>query len=184
MEYDPRHGVLAARRYPHHLRLPRAADGASLHRAQPAQQAVSRRSRVTARELPPFRELLRRSRHPPEQVLAHFPALRRAVIGAVELSQMVAGKVPQRVPGLHIGAPVRPPGYMREALGRCLRLSVRSVAAAPASRRTFSRKTALRRVGKRQASTEKGIPRRYSRSAGAVARSRAVGPCWSMTGGS
>ena len=105
------------------LRLPRAADGA-------AYIALNRRSRrfhaglaSPPREAAAFRELLRRNRHPQNKCWLIFRRTDRAVVGAVELSQIVAGKFRSAYLGYHIGAPFARQGYMREALEAVLRLA-------------------------------------------------------------
>jgi ribosomal-protein-alanine N-acetyltransferase len=105
------------------LRPPRAADGA-------AYIALNRRSRRfnAGRASPPreagaFRELLCRSRHPQNKCWLIFRRSDRAVIGAVELSQIVGGKFRSAYLGYHIGAPFARQGYMREALGVVLHLA-------------------------------------------------------------
>ena len=105
------------------LRPPRAADGA-------AYIALNRRSRRFHAGLasPPceaaaFRELLRRSRDPQNKCWLIFRRSDRAVIGAVELSQIVAGRFRSAYLGYHISAPFARQGYMREAVGAVLRLA-------------------------------------------------------------
>ena len=105
------------------LRSPRAADGA-------AYIALNRRSRrfhaglaSPPREAAAFRELLRRNRHPQNRCWLIFRRSDSAVIGAVELSQIVAGRFRSAYLGYHIGARFARQGYMREALGAVLRLA-------------------------------------------------------------
>jgi len=104
------------------LRPPRAADGA-------VYVALNRRSRrfhaglaSPPREAAAFRALLRRNRHPQNKCWLIFRRSDRAVVGAVELSQIVAGKFRSAYLGYHIGAPFARQGYMREALEAVLRL--------------------------------------------------------------
>src|SRR4029077_20410849 len=104
-------------------RPPRVADGA-------AYVALNRRSRRFHAGLasPPrgaaaFRELLRRSRHLQNRCWLIFRRSDRAVIGAVELSQIVAGRFRSAYLGYHIGAPFARQGHMREALCAVLRLA-------------------------------------------------------------
>ena len=105
------------------LRLPRPADGA-------AYIALNRRSRrfhaglaSPPREAAAFRALLRHNRHPQYKCWLIFRRSDRAVVGAVELSQIVAGKFRSAYLGYHIGAPFARQGYMREALRAALRLA-------------------------------------------------------------
>ncbi len=105
------------------LRLPRASDGAGY-------VALNRRSKrfhaglaSPPREAAAFRELLRRNRHPQYKCWLILRRADRAVIGAVELSQIVAGKFRTAYLGYHIGAPFARQGYMREALVAVLRLA-------------------------------------------------------------
>lgn len=105
------------------LRLPRAGDGA-------AYVALNRRSRrfhaglaAPPREAAAFRDLLRRNRHSLYKCWLILRRADRAVLGAVELSQIVAGSFRSAYLGYHIGAPFARQGYMREALTIVLRLA-------------------------------------------------------------
>ena len=105
------------------LRLRRAADGA-------AYVALNRRSRRFHAGLaspPPeagaFRDLLRRNRHAQYKCWLILRRADRTVIGAVELSQIVAGKFRSAYLGYQIGAPFARQGYMREALAAVLRVA-------------------------------------------------------------
>jgi len=105
------------------LRPPRAADGA-------AYIALNRRSRrfhaglaSPPREAAAFRALLRRNRHSQYRCWLILRRSDRAVMGAVELSQIVAGRFRSAYLGYHIGAPFARQGYMREALVVVLRVA-------------------------------------------------------------
>ena len=105
------------------LRAPRAHDAAEYI-------ALNRRSKRLHAGLvsPPssdaaFRQLLRRSRNPHCRCWFIVRRADRALIGAVEISQIAGGNFRSAYLGYHIGAPFARQGYMREALTAVLRLA-------------------------------------------------------------
>jgi len=85
--------------------------------------ALNRRSRRfhAGRATPPcdaaaFRALLRRNRNSPYQYWLIIRRADEAILGAIEVSQIVHGKFRSAYLGYHIGAAFARQGYMREAL--------------------------------------------------------------------
>lgn len=70
-----------------------------------------------------FRALLRQNRNPRHRCWLIVRRADRAILGAVEISQIVGGKFRSAYLGYHIGAPFARQGYMREALVAVLRLA-------------------------------------------------------------
>lgn len=70
-----------------------------------------------------FRDQLHRNRNPQFKCWLILRQADRAILGAVELSQIVEGKFRSAYLGYHIGAPFARQGYMREALLAALRLA-------------------------------------------------------------
>lgn len=98
------------------LRTPRAGDAAEFI-------ALNRRSRRfhAGRATPPrddagFREMLKRSRNPRVRCWLIVRRVDDAIMGAVEISEIVHGKFRSAYLGYHIGAAFARQGYMREAL--------------------------------------------------------------------
>ena len=94
----------------------------------PGYIALNRRSRRLHAGLvsPPrdeatFRELLRRSRTAQNRCWLIVRHVDGALLGAVEISQIVGGNFKSAYLGYHIGAPYARQGYMREALTVVLR---------------------------------------------------------------
>jgi [ribosomal protein S5]-alanine N-acetyltransferase len=68
-----------------------------------------------------FRSFLRRSRSPQSRCWLIVRRDDRALLGAIELSEIVRGRFRSAYLGYHIGAPFARQGYMREALIAALR---------------------------------------------------------------
>ncbi len=110
ISYDEQHGPRVT------LRAPRADDAAEF-------LALNRRSRRfhAGRAAPPrdqssFREMLTRSRNPRFRCWLIERRVDGAILGAVEIGEIVHGKFRSAYLGYHIGAPFARQGYMREAL--------------------------------------------------------------------
>jgi ribosomal-protein-alanine N-acetyltransferase len=109
------------------LRLPEPADATEY-------VALNRRSRrfhagrvAPPRDLAAYRDLLQRNRDPQ---FCSWLIVRRddaAILGAVELSQIVRGKFQSAYLGYHIGAPFAGQGYMREALASAISRAFRDL---------------------------------------------------------
>jgi ribosomal-protein-alanine N-acetyltransferase len=104
------------------LRVPRPTDGDEYI-------SLNRRSKrfhaglvQPPRDAAAFRQLLRHSRS--EQCKCWLIVRRadQALLGAIEVSQIVGGKFRSAYLGYHIGAPYARQGYMREALAAALAL--------------------------------------------------------------
>lgn len=98
------------------LRVPRAEDGAEFI-------ALNRRSRrfhagraTPPRDIASFREMLKRSRNPRCRCWLIERREDAAIMGAVEISEIVHGRFRSAYLGYHIGAAFARQGYMREAL--------------------------------------------------------------------
>ncbi len=105
------------------LRAPRASDAAQY-------LALNNRSRRFHAGLvsPPrtsaaFRQLLLRLRDPKCKCWLIVRREDQAILGALEISQIVGGNFRSAYLGYHIGAPFARQGYMREALTAVLRLA-------------------------------------------------------------
>jgi len=148
------------------LRPLRASDAAAC-------LALNRRSRRFHAGLvsPPctaaaFRRLLRRNREPRTRCWLIVRRADRAVLGGIELSQIVAGNFGSAYLGYHIGAPFARQGYMREGLSAALRLAFGPLRLHRVEANIQPRNRASIRLVKGLGFRREGFSRRYLKIAG------------------
>jgi len=104
------------------LRAPRPTDRAEYLSLNRRSRRLLRTLGDTALDPAGVRDLPRTQSPPRRGVLPGLPPLRRrAILGAVELSQIARGRFRSAYLGFHIGVPYARHGYMREALALLLR---------------------------------------------------------------